>query len=149
MKTCTKCEIELPLWCFGKRGTKKDGSDWLRSECKQCRSAMDKNYNEKPEIADRKKKQTEEFVILSKKRNRDYVLNYLKKNPCVDCEESDPIVLQFDHVRGEKKRNISQMVARHAKLEVIKEEIKKCDVRCANCHARVTASRGGFWKTIH
>lgn len=110
---------------------------------------MDKNYNEKPEIADRKKKQTEEFVILSKKRNRDYVLNYLKKNPCVDCEESDPIVLQFDHVRGEKKRNISQMVARHAKLEVIKEEIKKCDVRCANCHARVTASRGGFWKTIH
>lgn len=110
---------------------------------------MDKNYNGKPEVASRKKAQTEEFVIASKKRNRDFVLDYLTNNPCVDCGESDPIVLEFDHVRGNKKRSISQMVARHAKLETIQEEIQKCDVRCANCHARVTAARGGFWKTIH
>jgi ferredoxin len=25
-------------------------------------------------------------------------------------------------------------------------EIAKCDVRCANCHRRVTAERGSWWR---
>lgn len=66
---------------------------------------------------------------------RDYVLAYLKDHPCVDCGEVDPIVLEFDHVR-DKVFNISQ--ASGYGLDRIKEEIDKCEVRCANCHRQKT-----------
>lgn len=62
--------------------------------------------------------------------------NYLSNNPCVDCGEDDPIVLQFDHVRGDKIGCVSELICR--KWKIVFEEIKKCDVRCGNCHTRKT-----------
>jgi hypothetical protein len=69
-------------------------------------------------------------------RNYELVYNYLLKHPCVDCGEPDPVVLEFDHVRGVKLFNIgmSMGIARHR----IEEEITKCDIRCTNCHLRRT-----------
>ena len=66
---------------------------------------------------------------------RNYVLAYLKDHPCVDCGETDPIVLEFDHLR-DKVFNISE--ASKYGFDRIKEEIDKCEVRCANCHRRKT-----------
>jgi hypothetical protein len=40
---------------------------------------------------------------------RQYVWSYLSTHPCVDCGESNPIVLESDHVRGRKKMIVSQM----------------------------------------
>lgn len=77
---------------------------------------------------------------LVKKRNRDYIIAYLQDHPCVDCGESDIIVLDFDHVRGQKQYNISDIVRGHT-LETIQKEIAKCEVRCSNCHRRVTYKR--------
>jgi hypothetical protein len=62
-------------------------------------------------------------------------------HPCVDCGEADPIVLEFDHVRDTKVNGISDLVYRNANLAVIQAEIDKCEVRCANCHRRVTVKR--------
>lgn len=36
----------------------------------------------------------------ARQRGRDYVANYFATRSCVDCGESDPVVLTFDHVRG-------------------------------------------------
>ena len=70
---------------------------------------------------------------------------FLKRHPCVDCGEPDPVVLQFDHVRGSKAREVSLLVSDPASLSTVKEEIKKCKVRCANCHTK-TARRGGWYR---
>lgn len=67
------------------------------------------------------------------------LMEYLDNHPCVDCREHDPIVLQFDHVRGDKIANITRL--RDHKWETIEAEIAKCEVRCGNCHRRATAKR--------
>ncbi len=78
--------------------------------------------------------------------------DYLINHPCVDCGEKDPIVLEFDHVRGEKSCNISSMSWRVCSWESMLKEIAKCEVRCANCHRRKTAKNFNwfkFTKTMH
>lgn len=66
---------------------------------------------------------------------------YLGDHPCVDCGEEDPIVLEFDHVAGTKEFPVSEGVSRMYSIKKIKAEIDKCEVRCANCHRRVTHNR--------
>lgn len=75
-----------------------------------------------------------------------YIKSYLGSHPCVDCGESDWIVLEFDHVRGIKSYNVSALLNRGQSLDHLKEEIAKCDVRCANCHRKATAKRGNFYR---
>lgn len=74
-------------------------------------------------------------------KNRALMHEWLSKHPCVDCGESDPIVLEFDHVRGDKIGNVSDMVNSCYSWRRILEEIAKCVVRCANCHRRATHQR--------
>lgn len=73
-----------------------------------------------------------------------WIFDYLREHPCVDCGEADPVVLEFDHVRGEKFATIARM-AQGFSLAKVRAEIAKCDVRCANCHRRKTASQLGWY----
>ena len=60
---------------------------------------------------------------------------YKKLKGCVDCGYNhNPIALQFDHVYGNKHLSISAMVGRGYSIPRIKEEVRKCEIRCANCH---------------
>jgi len=81
--------------------------------------------------------------MVKDRRNdlRKFVIEYLNVNPCVDCGESNPVVLDFDHVRGDKLDSISRMVMVGFSIKKISDEINKCDVRCANCHRIATAKR--------
>lgn len=76
--------------------------------------------------------------ILQAKRRRLraklIVLEYLQFHPCLDCGETDVLVLEFDH-RGKKKACISFLV-RMGRCSALLREIEKCDVRCANCHRK-------------
>lgn len=65
---------------------------------------------------------------------RKIILDHLATHPCVDCGEADPVVLEFDHVRGDKDNEVTRMV--NAPAEKVLAEIEKCEVRCANCHRR-------------
>lgn len=52
---------------------------------------------------------------------------------CRRCGEDFPsVAMDFHHTRGDKSRNVSQMA--HYKWENIKEELRKCEILCANCH---------------
>lgn len=84
----------------------------------------------------------------NKDRNADFVYQYLTSHPCIDCGESDPIVLEFDHIRGKKIKAITDMVRCTYSLAVILKEIKKCVVRCANCHRRKTAKQLNWYRHL-
>lgn len=84
---------------------------------------------------------------LTRERNREFVWEYLKAHPCVDCGESDPIVLTFDHLDSESKDNeVTVAVTQCWSLAKLSSEIAKCEVRCANCHMRRTAIQFDHWK---
>jgi len=72
-------------------------------------------------------------------KKRDEVYEYKQNTPCADCNQNFPhYVMDFDHVRGEKKFNISSAISRRINKKTIWEEIAKCDVVCANCHRERT-----------
>lgn len=68
----------------------------------------------------------------------------LKERPCADCGQRFPYyVMDFDHVRGEKREGVGKMLALGYALATIMEEIAKCDLVCANCHRERTFTRDG------
>lgn len=50
--------------------------------------------------------------------------------------------MQFDHVRGQKLGNVTQMANMGFTLKEIRKEISKCEIVCANCHSDRTHQRG-------
>jgi len=77
-------------------------------------------------------------------KNRQYITEYLKTHPCVDCGITDIRVLEFDHVRGEKSGNVSKAIGQFWSEEKLLTEIEKCDIRCCNCHRIVTRERRDY-----
>ncbi len=73
------------------------------------------------------------------------VIDYLLSHPCVDCGETDIVVLEFDHQR-DKAMDVWRLVSRAYRWSRILEEIEKCDVVCANDHRRRTARSFGWAK---
>ena len=94
------------------------------------------------------KRNKEKYKERSKKRNKEqrqknkeYIKHIKQNSCCVDCGEDNPIVLEFDHVRGVKKANISDMARQSYSIKTIQKEIDKCEIRCANCHREATHKR--------
>lgn len=68
------------------------------------------------------------------------VIDAAKRKPCADCRRTYPwYVMEFDHTRGVKARNINAGMGYYRLLD----ELAKCDVVCANCHATRTYKRRG------
>lgn len=143
VKRCSRCKEEKDLSQFQKNRRSKDG---LQDQCKACRKVTDRQtyINRTPE----QKARFRVWNLRTITNNTRLAYEYLLKHPCVDCGEADPIVLEFDHVRGEKRWNIADMVRSGRKWERVLEEIEKCEVRCANCHRRITAKRSGTHKYV-
>ncbi len=97
---------------------------------------------------DKRKKQLYASKARRVARNRAYVIDYLKENPCVDCGVENIIVLEFDHVRGEKIETISWMVSNGFALNGLIAEINKCEVACANCHRIRTNKSRKFYRVL-
>jgi 5-methylcytosine-specific restriction endonuclease McrA len=108
--------------------------------CRLCRAAYKKVHYQanKQRYVDnataRRKRLGEERMQL--------IVDYLRTHPCVDCGEPDVLVLEFDHL-GDKLCSISRGLLDRP-LQAVLDEMAKCEVVCANCHRRRTATRGGF-----
>lgn len=141
LKKCTLCKEDKPLNNFNKNNTKKSG---LGNVCKACSKVRNKKYYEENSSVHKTnvRKRTREL----RNENRLKIRVYLETHPCVDCNESDYVVLDFDHKNSlEKKENVSVLLGTGYNWNTIKAEIDKCDVRCANCHRRRTAIQFGWY----
>lgn len=143
---CTKCLTEKALELFSWKNKAKRKR---RKMCKACHAA----YRRQHYLANKEKYQemsqawNEENQAAYIDKARRYVLDYLLEHPCIDCGETNPIVLEFDHVRGKKVKAISVMIHSPVSLKRLQAEIDKCEVRCANCHLRKTAKERN-WKIL-
>lgn len=70
-----------------------------------------------------------------------FLQEYKSNKTCADCKENYPYwMLEFDHVNG-KSFTISAFRNKTNDLDKIKEEIKKCEIVCCNCHRNRTFMR--------
>lgn len=75
------------------------------------------------------------YRIEWRKRNKEFIDNYLENNSCCICGFSDIRALDFDHIdRSNKVKEVKRLMNGTPSLERLKEEIDKCQVLCANCH---------------
>lgn len=88
------------------------------------------------------------YNIRRRRELFDKVYAFLEGKSCLDCEESNPIVLDFDHVRGVKIAGVTVLANRNFSWLKIQEELQKCEVVCANCHRIRTAKRAGWTRTV-
>jgi hypothetical protein len=83
-------------------------------------------------------RRTHENRLVRREKIRKAVVQFLKEHPCIDCGETDVLVLEFDHITGTKRSNVGVLITRGKSEKRVLAEIAKCCVRCANCHRRKT-----------
>lgn len=141
-KYCGSCKQDKETTEFARNITKKDG---LQNACKLCINRFSKARYERSKDAYRERDKK------LRARNQQTVYEYLLTQSCIDCRVNNPVVLTFDHVRGKKTMEVSNMVKHSWSLKHIFEEIAKCDIRCFNCHMiKDSLRRGGKkWNALN
>lgn len=131
MKRCSRCRELKPLEAFNKLTRAKDGRQW---NCRACNAAWhaENRAHHNALIAKRNVRVLED--------NHRRLFEVKLERGCADCGERDPTVLEFDHLR-DKKAVVSGLLRYTPSWNRMLEEIDKCEVVCANCHARRTARR--------
>ena len=73
-----------------------------------------------------------------------HIREYKESFGCIDCGEKYPYyMLDLDHITNDKKFSVSSYRSYTSDINVIKDEISKCEVVCANCHRIRTYQRSG------
>lgn len=141
-KRCYECGVSKDVTEFPVNRKRSDGRGTL---CKACKKIYNAAYYERtkdrhnPGRAARRRR-----AIAEARRN---VYEYLQAHPCVDCGETDIVVLDFDHQR-DKRVEINKMIDAGLAWGTILAEIAKCEVVCSNDHRRRTAAKFGWARVL-
>ncbi len=140
-QTCYGCSELKPAEDFAWRRRARNQRD---SFCRACRSEYGRKHYlaNRQRYVDQARAQKQRLAI---ERTR-YLLEFYLTHPCVDCGETDAVILEFDHLE-DKAFDIGQSLP-YRNWQSILDEIAKCEVVCANCHRRRTARRRGSLRAI-
>lgn len=136
MKTCTSCNVSKPLSEFNKKGK------YLQRYCRDCQKEYHKKWYSNNKKSVRKRcyrnaKRYKQEVIA-------YVAELLSNSECELCGNKDFYCLEFDHLR-DKKKDVGSLM-HTTTLRIVKEEIAKCRILCANCHKKETHIAANTWR---
>jgi len=80
--------------------------------------------------------------VKIRQRNKAFVDEIKSTTPCMDCGVIyPPYIMQFDHVAGEKRGAVANLVREGVSIQTLQDEIDKCELVCSNCHTERTHSR--------
>jgi hypothetical protein len=169
VRRCGRCGHELPWECFNRLG---EGVQWW---CRSCfaayfraRGDLHRRQSKTAKLARQRAMRAHvleyllrhpcvdcgerdpvvlEFDHLNRHvaRNVAHLLAILRRSACVDCGVSDPLILEFDHV-GRKRAAVTRLAWHGCSIATIDTEIRECEIRCASCHRRRTAMKGGHFR---
>lgn len=129
VRNCSLCGLTKPLRDFHRRA---DGHQWW---CKACRRTYDAAYYLGTRDLRRTQRRQRQVVLTARMRA-------LKQDPCMDCGgRFHPVAMTFDHRPGTVKIRDLATLAQRGCTGLFNEELKKCDLVCANCHAVRTFMR--------
>jgi len=115
---CVTCQREYErLW-------REKNREKINHQYKQWRANMTEGQRERERESGRR----------GEAKVRQKLLEYRLEHPCIDCGETNPICLHFDHVTGEKRMDITHL--RTYGWPSVEKELQKCVVRCGNCHVK-------------
>jgi hypothetical protein len=141
MKICSKCNQDLDASLFNIKCT-KNGKAYLQPYCRDCQKVYWAVYYSNKE---NKEKHLKRKYKKDKQKKAELVdiVNKAKDAPCMDCKiKYNPWVMDFDHLDPDTKiDSISRLVSDKVHENKILDEIKKCELVCANCHRERTYER--------
>jgi hypothetical protein len=133
-KICCGCKEEKDLEEFSWRN---EAEKIKARECKECHRDIRKIYyenNKKKEIA---------RVAQRRKETIAWFKDFKSTLNCNRCSEDHVATLHFHHLDpNEKDEAVSKIIRKGWSIKRILEEISKCEVLCANCHAKEHYERG-------
>ena len=113
-----------------------------KAQCSGCAALggeRHKRYRKRPEVIEQYEYYNQ--TVLQKRSN---LLDSFKiGKPCADCGLIyPPYVMDFDHIDPTGKTELVSQLVRMNSSKMI-EEMKKCELVCANCH-RIRTHRQGY-----
>ena len=160
LKKCPKCKSEKDLLEFNSQGKyckvchKANNAKWKAENATKHKQSQVKYYLKVKDTPEYKEKVLENGKVYSRQYYsantekqkavvrartlslKNYVISLKKEGCCVNCGCTDYRCLHYHHTGKETKRKaISLMVQGGVSLSALKDEIAKCVLLCANCHA--------------
>src|SRR3990167_6640627 len=99
-------------------------NEWARERRRE-------RYNTDPEFKSRVNAQQRKQYAQARR----LIYEVLWQTGCKYCGERDPACLQFHHRDPKMKKANVPALAQSRKA--VNEEMKKCDIVCANCHCKI------------
>lgn len=132
MKTCMKCGLSLPVGHFHRS---KYSGDGLKGECKECSAGRVMEWRRANK--GRVNEQNRKYIKAKRERAIDIL-----GGKCSSCSNSDPRVLQIDHING--GGNSDRKGSRASILNRIISGESGFQLLCANCHCIKSFENGEY-----
>lgn len=129
--------------CGCHKGTTPNESyNKIEKKCVLCGKIFETNYHNKKycyECSPSQKEVSSAERLKQTKRRMKHLLVQYKGGKCENCGyDKCEAALQFHHRNPEEKEfNLSHINFATYDIEKLYEEIDKCDLLCANCHAEI------------
>ena len=102
---------------------------------KTAQSKIDTNIKWAKNNLHKVRKYKHKYKHEQKRLAREYIKTIKEQSGCKICGNKNIHCLDFHHRPKTKKKNtVCNLVRQGYCLNIIKKEIKKCDVICSNCH---------------
>lgn len=140
MRVCKECKKDIS----NEHMNKKYCTDSCSYKARYRREGQRSTPEQRKEWYEERKKK-DGYMDKLRKQGREryykvqgYLRDYKIKHGCKDCGYKEHhSALEFDHVMGNKTLNVCNSKS----IAQAKEEIKKCEVVCSNCHKIRTYER--------